>query len=322
MNLLIHCCGDLFGSCRRFFGNRRNIFDGAGNFECALQHEVAFGRERSNLLGYVLNAMHNLCENIRCFDDHLILYLNDFLVNGDILDRLLDVVLYAADQTEHLFGGGGRFLGQLAYFLGHDGKTTAMFTSPGCFNRGVERQEVGLLSDFCDGFGDHRNPPGILGECFNRAGNLLGSLYIFAHAFCLRIHRLPSFFNQFQCMYRPFVHFLGRARIIGDLGLYVFDGFGHVGNVHGDFICAKSQFIGRRGDLGHYYLQILVLVFNAAAGIHNLAGNLRSIGKDFFELIDHGIEGTADVPHGAVLVGPVSKVAFCNGVCNIRNVVK
>ena len=43
-----------------------------------------------------------------------------------------------------------RFLGtvrQVAYFVGHDGKTTPGFTGAGRFDGGVESQQVGLLGD-------------------------------------------------------------------------------------------------------------------------------------------------------------------------------
>ena len=40
--------------------------------------------------------------------------------------------------------------GQLAHFGGHHGKALAVFTGPRGFNRGIQRQQIGLVGDVVD----------------------------------------------------------------------------------------------------------------------------------------------------------------------------
>ncbi len=50
-----------------------------------------------------------------------------------------------------------RFFGELADFFGYDRKSASLFTGAGSFNRGVEREEVGLLRDAGDGVDESRD---------------------------------------------------------------------------------------------------------------------------------------------------------------------
>ena len=48
------------------------------------------------------------------------------------------------------FGGLTGALGQLAHFIGHHGKTTALLTGTGRFDGGVQGQQIGLVGDFAN----------------------------------------------------------------------------------------------------------------------------------------------------------------------------
>ncbi len=62
-----------------------------------------------------------------------------------VVHGLAGFALNAADQFADLLGGGGGLLGQLANLVGDDGETKAVFSGAGSFNRGVQREQVGLL---------------------------------------------------------------------------------------------------------------------------------------------------------------------------------
>ncbi len=53
-----------------------------------------------------------------------------------------------------VFGGGGGLLGQLLDFRGHDGEALAGVAGAGGLDRGVQRQQVGLLGDVLDDLDD------------------------------------------------------------------------------------------------------------------------------------------------------------------------
>ena len=58
--------------------------------------------------------------------------------------------LQLGDQPMDLHGGLGGALGQLAHFIGHHRKAPAHIPGACGFNRGVERQQVGLIGDAFD----------------------------------------------------------------------------------------------------------------------------------------------------------------------------
>ena len=55
-----------------------------------------------------------------------------------------------ADQALDLLGGLGAALGQAAHLAGHDREAAALFAGAGGFDRGVQRQDVGLEGDAVD----------------------------------------------------------------------------------------------------------------------------------------------------------------------------
>ena len=66
------------------------------------------------------------------------------------LGGLTAALLQAADDLLDFRRGGGRFLRQIAHLISHHGKATALIAGAGRFNRGVQRQQVGLLGDRAD----------------------------------------------------------------------------------------------------------------------------------------------------------------------------
>src|SRR5688572_7607530 len=64
---------------------------------------------------------------------------------GDALDRALGGGLNAADLGADFLGGLGGLVGEVLHLGSDDRETLAGLASAGGFDRGVERQEVGLL---------------------------------------------------------------------------------------------------------------------------------------------------------------------------------
>ena len=58
-----------------------------------------------------------------------------------------------------LAGAGTGLLGEFAHLIGHHGESPTGFTSTGCFNGGVERQQVGLVRNLLDHLNDPLDTP-------------------------------------------------------------------------------------------------------------------------------------------------------------------
>jgi hypothetical protein len=54
----------------------------------------------------------------------------------------------SVDQPLDLLGGLGGTLGEFTHFLGDDRKAAAGIASAGCLDTGIQRQKIGLQSDF------------------------------------------------------------------------------------------------------------------------------------------------------------------------------
>ena len=62
-----------------------------------------------------------------------------------------------ADQLLDFLGGIGTALRQGAHFRGNDGKSSALFAGAGCFDCGIEGEDIGLKRDAVNNGGDLRN---------------------------------------------------------------------------------------------------------------------------------------------------------------------
>jgi len=58
------------------------------------------------------------------------------------------------DLFSDLIGCIGCSLGELAHFIGDEGKAAAMFAGAGGYSRGIEREKAGLSGDVVDDLGD------------------------------------------------------------------------------------------------------------------------------------------------------------------------
>ena len=66
----------------------------------------------------------------------------------------------ALDDVGRLAGLGG----QGAHFVGHYGKATALLTGAGCFDGGIQGQQVGLLGNRVDHAGGLLDGSGFIGQ--------------------------------------------------------------------------------------------------------------------------------------------------------------
>jgi hypothetical protein len=67
-------------------------------------------------------------------------------------------VLYAIDQADDFGRRGTGAFGQLAHLVGHDREAAALFAGARRFDRGVQRQQIGLVGDFADQPDDAADP--------------------------------------------------------------------------------------------------------------------------------------------------------------------
>ena len=145
-------------------------------------------------------------------------------------------VPHLLDHAGDFAGGRGGAFGQLAHFVGHHGKAAALLTSAGGFNGGVQRQQIGLVSDFTN-HGDN-------------AGNLLGFLGhgVNARAASCTSEAMASISlavdgNRFAAGVRAGAGFVGN--LFGGAGV-----FADAGNAGGQGFHRQGH---RRGRLGLFH---------------------------------------------------------------------
>ncbi|MNT24691.1 hypothetical protein D3C72_1601780 [compost metagenome] len=76
-------------------------------------------------------------------------------------DRLAGADLQLLNHGLHLLRRFLRAVRQVAHFIGHYSKATPGFTGAGCFDRSVERQQIGLLGNAGDHFENLPNVHGL-----------------------------------------------------------------------------------------------------------------------------------------------------------------
>ena len=156
------------------------------------------------------------------------------------------------DQGLDFFGGLGAASGQGAHLAGHHGKTAALLTGAGCFDSGVQRQDVGLKSDAVDHADDRRDA---LAAVLNLAH---GADHLLDHAAALVGH-VVGIHGQL----------VGLGRVVGVLA-------------HG-----RAQLLHRGGGLLQSAglllgagRQVVVALGNFGAGIGHAVGVLAHAGDD------------------------------------------
>ena len=81
-----------------------------------------------------------------------------------VVHRFAGFFLDALDQLRNFACGLGRFFCQLTHFISNYGKSQAMFTGARGFNRGIERQQVGLLGQIVNHLNDLADVVGALSQ--------------------------------------------------------------------------------------------------------------------------------------------------------------
>ncbi|MNG96104.1 hypothetical protein D3C79_551600 [compost metagenome] len=69
---------------------------------------------------------------------------------ADLLDHLRRTVLDVGNHLADLLSGAGGAPGKATHLIGNHGKTSTVITGPGCLDRSVEGQQVGLAGDGLD----------------------------------------------------------------------------------------------------------------------------------------------------------------------------
>ncbi|MNI81145.1 hypothetical protein D3C73_1377340 [compost metagenome] len=89
------------------------------------------------------------------------------------------------------------------------------------------------------------------------------------------------------------MHLFASMGVIGNFLFNFLNGIHHPRNIGRYFACTKRQIIRGTRDLRHDNLELMVLVFNASAGIGHVAGNLGHLSKDAAQLVNHAVKGAA-----------------------------
>ncbi|MNL01413.1 hypothetical protein D3C87_1218810 [compost metagenome] len=155
---------------------------------------------------------------------------------------MLGAVLQADDQLFDLFGGLLGALGQAADFVGDHGKTTSGFTGAGCFDGGVERQQVGLLGH---GLDDVEHAADLVAFALEFAHGLGGVTDFLGQAFDLG----DGFTDHFVAL---------TSLLVGGDG-----GFGGFFGVARNFLHGGGHFVHGSGDL----IGLDLLAVDSGAGL-------------------------------------------------------
>ncbi len=134
-----------------------------------------------------------------------------------------------ADQCANFIGRCGGVLCQGAYFIRDHGKATPLFSGAGCFNGGIQGQQVGLLGNAL--YHGHDAIDSV--RAFYKPGNFLcGGLHLTCHVIHFALQGLHQSHATFGCIH-VFTHLL--YRLVGTFG------------VGTNFADQCANFIGRCG---------------------------------------------------------------------------
>jgi hypothetical protein len=78
-------------------------------------------------------------------------------------------------------GGPGRFLGQLAHFVGDHRKSAALFSGPRSLDGGIQGKQIGLFGNVLDLAGHVGDRLGIANELADRFGHFTDGLFDYIH---------------------------------------------------------------------------------------------------------------------------------------------
>ncbi len=149
------------------------------------------------------------------------------------LDRNLSPLLQTLHHFFDFMGGGLSSGSQSTHLIGNHSKTTTMLTGAGCFNRGVQRQQVGLFGDATN----HINDSADITNIGFQAAQLLGGFF---HFIGQRINRFHGFHH----------HLLAGLGFV----IRVTCSICRTGCGAGDFLNGRSHFVHGSGHLGGFCL--------------------------------------------------------------------
>ena len=132
--------GDAFNTARNLLASSRLLF---GSRRDLLDHVLYLLRKAGNLVQAfarfvcefqsVLNLVYSLLHRGHC---------------------TLGIMLDTLDHVRDFFGRLGRPLRQLAHFVRHDRKSTALLAGARRLDRSIKRQQIGLVGDIVDHAGN------------------------------------------------------------------------------------------------------------------------------------------------------------------------
>ncbi|MNG00070.1 hypothetical protein D3C84_829920 [compost metagenome] len=108
--------------------------------------------------------------------------------------RLISTLFQGFNDTLNLLGRHAGFTGQGTNFISDYSKTSALFTSPGCFNCRIEGQQVGLISNRLDYPGSGHDLMRFIGEVIHRSADV-------CYRICQKLNCLSSGAGYFVALF-------------------------------------------------------------------------------------------------------------------------
>jgi len=148
-------------------------------------------------------------------------------------------------------------MGQRPHFIGHHGETTPGFPGSRCFDRGVQGQQVGLVSQATDHVQHFTDIPRFIGQVANQGS---GGLHVGTHAFDSAngfLHQVATvtgggggIARGFGGAHRVACDFFHRAGHLVDGSGGLFDFVVLLGQATGAFVGDRIQLFSGRRQLG------------------------------------------------------------------------
>jgi hypothetical protein len=210
----------------------------------------------ANVFGKRGGGRGNVLQRTRDLADGRGLFLDGRGDRGGHLGNLLDDPRHFVDRTDggagvfldgidllaDFLAGGGGLAGQLLDLVGDHGETATGFARGGGLDRGIEREQVGLLGDVIDDVDD--------------LGDLAGGVVQLRHQLLGRARLLVGPVGDFGALGAVVRHFLNGGRHFlhrgSDAGGGLIDpgrGFGHRPRAHGELFSRGGHGIGLGGGL-------------------------------------------------------------------------
>ena len=202
-----------------------------------------------------------------------------------------------------LTGRAGRFFCQLAHLVGNHGEAAALFAGASGFDRGIERQQIGLFGDVLDLAGHVGDRLGAAYELVDRAGHFLDGLFDNIHFTKQYLEVATAFVGALQAFLRLVLDMLGALGDRGNTRNQLLDRCGCIVRFFILLVRALRNavcVIREGGDAGRYLrCGVAYLADQLVEVLHHLVEDERSL-ADFILALDRQAPGQVTFAAGDV----------------------